>query len=191
MLVRLPPVLFSLSSLSVSSVKLRTLENFTLYLRNSWSLNLRAIENCICGLRSIGRKMRSILRIVYCRPCRFQIAPARRKTAWSGEKHFVAGTEATCTPFFLVLLSGIECSIDDQAFYLSYGVACPSAVSLTNDTQEDREWESICWWKGRGQIERQRESLVLYTLFNTLWLLYNFYLCLSLSQWCNGRISAS
>ncbi len=66
MLVRLPPVLFSLSSLSVSSVKLRILENFTLYLRNSWSLNLRAIENCICGLRSIGRKMRFILRTVYC-----------------------------------------------------------------------------------------------------------------------------
>ncbi len=67
MLVRLPPVfvLFSLSSLSVSSVKLRILENFTLYLRNSWSLNLRAIENCICGLRSIGRKMRSILRTVH------------------------------------------------------------------------------------------------------------------------------
>ncbi len=59
-----PPVLFSLSILSVSSVKLRILENFTLYLRNSWSLNLRAIENCICGLRSIGRKMRSILRTV-------------------------------------------------------------------------------------------------------------------------------
>jgi hypothetical protein len=56
MLVRLPPVLFSLSSLSVSSVKLRILENFTLYLRNSWSLNLRAIENCICGLRSIERQ---------------------------------------------------------------------------------------------------------------------------------------
>ncbi len=50
MLVRLPPVLFSLSSLSV----LHILENFTLYLRNSWSLNLRAIENCICGLRSLG-----------------------------------------------------------------------------------------------------------------------------------------
>jgi hypothetical protein len=65
MLVRLPPVLFSLSSLSVSSVKLRILENFTLNLRNSWSLNLRAIENCICGLRSVGRKMRSILRTVH------------------------------------------------------------------------------------------------------------------------------
>ena len=68
MLVCLPPVLFSLSSLSISSVKLRILENFTLYLRNSWSLNLRAIENCICGLRSIGRKMRSILRTVRA-PC--------------------------------------------------------------------------------------------------------------------------
>jgi hypothetical protein len=65
MLVRLPPVLFSLSSLSVSSVKLRILENFTLYLRNTWSLNLRAIESCVCSIRSIGRKMRSILRTVY------------------------------------------------------------------------------------------------------------------------------
>ncbi len=46
------------------SVKLRFLENFTLYLRNSWSLNLRAIESCICGLRPIERKMRSILRTV-------------------------------------------------------------------------------------------------------------------------------
>ncbi len=64
MLVRLPPVFFSLPSHGVPSVKLRILENFTLYLRNSWSLNLRAIENCICGLRSIGRKMRSILRTV-------------------------------------------------------------------------------------------------------------------------------
>jgi hypothetical protein len=64
MLVRLPPVLFSLSSLSVSSVKLRILLNFTLYLRNTWSLNLRAIESCVCSIRSIERKMRSILRTV-------------------------------------------------------------------------------------------------------------------------------
>jgi hypothetical protein len=64
MLVRFPPVFFSLPSHGVSSVKLRFLENFTLYLRNSWSLNLRAIESCICGLRPIERKMRSILRTV-------------------------------------------------------------------------------------------------------------------------------
>jgi hypothetical protein len=65
MLVRLRPVFFSLPSHGVPSVKLRILENFTLYLCNSWSLNLRSIENCICGLRSIGRKMRSILQTVY------------------------------------------------------------------------------------------------------------------------------
>ncbi len=41
-----------------SNVKLRILECFTLYLRNRQSGNLRAIENCICGLRSIERNMR-------------------------------------------------------------------------------------------------------------------------------------
>ncbi len=65
MVVRLPPVFFSLLSHGMRSVKLCILENFTLYLRNSWSLNLRAIESCICGLRSIERKMRSILRTVH------------------------------------------------------------------------------------------------------------------------------
>ena len=65
MFVRLPPVLFSLSSLSVSSVKFCILENFTLYLRNTWSLNLRAIESCVCSIRSIERKMGPILRTVY------------------------------------------------------------------------------------------------------------------------------
>ncbi len=62
-----PPktVFFSLPSHGGPSVKLRILENFTLYLRNNCSLNLCAIENRICGLRSIGRKMRSILRTVY------------------------------------------------------------------------------------------------------------------------------
>jgi hypothetical protein len=64
MVVRLPPVFFSLLSHGVPSVKLRVLENFMLYLRYSWSFNLRAIESCICGLRSIERKMRSILRTV-------------------------------------------------------------------------------------------------------------------------------
>ncbi len=47
-----------------SNVKLRILECFTLYLRNRQSGNLQAIENCICGLRSIERNMRSILRTV-------------------------------------------------------------------------------------------------------------------------------
>jgi hypothetical protein len=65
MLVRFTPVFFSLPSHGVPSVKLRFLENFTLYLRNSWSSNLRAIESCICGLRPIELKMRSILRTVY------------------------------------------------------------------------------------------------------------------------------
>jgi hypothetical protein len=65
MLVRFPPVVFSFPSHGVPRVKLRILENFTLYLRNSWSLNLRAIESCICGLRPIERKMRSILRTVW------------------------------------------------------------------------------------------------------------------------------
>jgi hypothetical protein len=58
-------VFFSLLSHGVPSIKLHILENFTLYLRNSCSLNLRAIENCICGLRSIGHNMRSILRTVW------------------------------------------------------------------------------------------------------------------------------
>ncbi len=59
-----PACALCLSSLSVSSVKLRILENFTLYLHNTWSLNLRAIESCVCSIRSIERKMRSISRIV-------------------------------------------------------------------------------------------------------------------------------
>jgi hypothetical protein len=44
--------------------KLRILESFTLYLRNTWILNLRAIENCVCSIRSIERKVRYILRTV-------------------------------------------------------------------------------------------------------------------------------
>jgi hypothetical protein len=51
-----------------SNVKLRILECFTLYLRNRQSGNLRAIENCICGLRSIERNMRSFLRTVWMLP---------------------------------------------------------------------------------------------------------------------------
>ncbi len=63
-----PAVFFSLPSHGAPSVKLRILQNFTLYLRNSWSINLRAIENCICGLRSIERNMRCILRTVHAEP---------------------------------------------------------------------------------------------------------------------------
>ncbi len=63
----------------------------------------------------------TVLCTVYYRPCRFLIAPAGRKTAWSGKKHFVAGTKAVCTPFFLVLLSGsIDWFIDDLAISLSW-----------------------------------------------------------------------
>jgi hypothetical protein len=66
--VCLPPALcLSLSSLSVLSVKLCILENFALYLRNTWSLNLRAIESCVCSIRS----MRSISRTVQV-TCRLQ-----------------------------------------------------------------------------------------------------------------------
>ncbi len=46
------------------NVKLRTLENFTLYLRNRQSVNLRAIESCVCSIRSIERNMMSFLRTV-------------------------------------------------------------------------------------------------------------------------------
>jgi hypothetical protein len=54
-----------------SNVRLRLcgfLGSFTLYLRNGWSVNLRAIENCIFSIRSIERNMRPILRAVYCPP---------------------------------------------------------------------------------------------------------------------------
>jgi len=36
-----------------------------LYLRNTWSLNLRAIESCVCSIRSIESKMRFILQTVW------------------------------------------------------------------------------------------------------------------------------
>ena len=65
MLVRAQLVLFSFLRHGALNVKLRTLEYFTLYLRNRQSGNLRTIENCICGLRSIERNMRSFLRTVY------------------------------------------------------------------------------------------------------------------------------
>ncbi len=38
------------------------LGGFTSYLRNGWSVNLRAIENCIFSIHSIERNMRPILR---------------------------------------------------------------------------------------------------------------------------------
>jgi hypothetical protein len=41
------------------------LGGFTSYLLNGWSVNLRAIENCIFSIRSIERNMRPILRTVY------------------------------------------------------------------------------------------------------------------------------
>ncbi len=47
------------------NVKLRTLEYITLYLRNRQSGNLRAIESCVCSIRSIERNMMSFLRTVY------------------------------------------------------------------------------------------------------------------------------
>ncbi len=65
MLVRAQLVLFSFLRHGMLNVKLRTLEYLTLYLRNRQSGNLRTIENCICGLRSIERNMRSFLRTVY------------------------------------------------------------------------------------------------------------------------------
>ncbi len=46
------------------NVKLRTLEYFTLNLRNRQSGNLRAIESCVCSIRSIEHNMMSFLRTV-------------------------------------------------------------------------------------------------------------------------------
>jgi hypothetical protein len=40
------------------------LGGFTSYLRNGWSINVRAIENCIFSIRSIECNMRPILRTV-------------------------------------------------------------------------------------------------------------------------------
>jgi hypothetical protein len=65
MLVRTQAVLFGFLWPCRMNVNLRRLECFTSYLRNSQSGNLRAIENCICGLRSIERKMTAFLRTVY------------------------------------------------------------------------------------------------------------------------------
>jgi hypothetical protein len=53
------------ASQGVLNVKLCTLECFTLYLRNRQSENLRAIENCVCSIRSIERNMTSFLRTVH------------------------------------------------------------------------------------------------------------------------------
>jgi hypothetical protein len=44
----------------VLSVKCKMAEKSSLSVRNTWSLNLRAIENCICSIRSIERKMKHI-----------------------------------------------------------------------------------------------------------------------------------
>jgi hypothetical protein len=52
------------SSHGALNVKLRTLEYFTLYLRNRQSRNLRAIESCVSSIRSIERNMMSFLRTV-------------------------------------------------------------------------------------------------------------------------------
>ncbi len=41
------------------------LGGFTSYMRNGWSVTLRAIENCIFSIRSIERNMRPILRTVH------------------------------------------------------------------------------------------------------------------------------
>jgi hypothetical protein len=38
---------------------------FTSYLRNGWSVKLRAIENCVFIISSIERNMRPILRTVH------------------------------------------------------------------------------------------------------------------------------
>ncbi len=65
MLVRAQPVLLVFSGHGALNVKLRTLENFTPYLRNRQSGNLRAIESCICSIRSIEGNMMSFLRTVY------------------------------------------------------------------------------------------------------------------------------
>jgi hypothetical protein len=46
------------------------LGGFTSYLRSGWSVNLRAIENCIFSIRSIERNLRPILRTVYRWPWR-------------------------------------------------------------------------------------------------------------------------
>jgi hypothetical protein len=64
MLVQAQPVLFNFLGQGVLKVKLSTFENFTLYLRNRQGGNLRAIESCVCSIRSIERNMMSNLRTV-------------------------------------------------------------------------------------------------------------------------------
>ncbi len=51
------------------------MQGFTSYLRNGWSVNLRAIENCIFSIRSIQRNMRPILRIMWIYYCAEKTAP--------------------------------------------------------------------------------------------------------------------
>jgi hypothetical protein len=57
------------------NVKLRTLECFTLYLRNRQSWNLRAIESCVCIIRSMARNMTSFFWTVHCTKNSKQIFP--------------------------------------------------------------------------------------------------------------------
>jgi hypothetical protein len=64
MMVRAQAVFFGFLRPWRTNVNLRRLECFTSYLRNGQSGNLRAIENCICGLRSMERNMRAFLRTV-------------------------------------------------------------------------------------------------------------------------------
>jgi hypothetical protein len=64
MLVRAQPVLLVFSGHGALNVILRTSENFTLYLRNRQSGNLRAIESCVCSIRSEERNMMSFLQTV-------------------------------------------------------------------------------------------------------------------------------
>jgi hypothetical protein len=47
------------------ATELYILESFTLYLRNYMGVILRAIENCVCSIRCIGREMRPISQTVY------------------------------------------------------------------------------------------------------------------------------
>jgi hypothetical protein len=79
------------------NVNLRILECFTLYLRNRQSGNLRALENCICGLRSIERNMRSFLRTVQDRSTYF---PAAEKADRSWE--YITPHPSTYSTMFYV-----------------------------------------------------------------------------------------
>jgi hypothetical protein len=62
MLVCAQPVFFSFSGYGATNVKLHIF--YYICVMAARRLNLLAIENCICGLRSIGRKKRTIFRTV-------------------------------------------------------------------------------------------------------------------------------